>query len=101
MKVNIQAVHFDADQKLKEFIERKVDKLNTFHDRIIENKVTLSLEHNNAHVRNKVAVVKTQIPGAVLVAKESSKLFEESVDLAVDSIRRQLRKRKSKERQRA
>ena len=36
MKVEIQAVHFNADQKLKDFIEKKAEKLSTFHDRIID-----------------------------------------------------------------
>ena len=96
MKVEIQSLHFTADNKLKEFIERKVDKLTTYHDKIIESKVTLSLEHNGSQVKDKVAVVKIQIPGSILVARESTKLFEESIDAAVDSLRRQLRKFKAK-----
>ncbi len=60
---------------------------------------TLSLEHNGASVKDKNVVVKVQIPGALLVAKESTKLFEESTDLAFDHIRRQIRKYKSKLRQ--
>jgi putative sigma-54 modulation protein len=34
MNVNIQSVHFEADSKLVEFVQRKIDKLNQFHDRI-------------------------------------------------------------------
>ncbi|MEZ5007912.1 MAG: ribosome-associated translation inhibitor RaiA [Chitinophagales bacterium] len=99
MKVEIQAVHFNADEKLKSFIEAKAEKLNTFFDRIIDCSVTLSLEHNGASIKDKNVVVKVQIPGALLVAKESTKLFEESTDLAFDHIRRQIRKHKSKLRQ--
>ena len=99
MTVKIQAVHFNADEKLKDFIEAKAEKLNTFFDRIIDCGVTLSLEHNGAAVKDKMVVVKVQIPGALLVAKESSKVFEESTDLAFDHIRRQLRKHKTKIRQ--
>jgi putative sigma-54 modulation protein len=101
MKVEIQAVHFQADQKLKEFIERKVEKLETYFDRIIESNVTLSLEKNGTQVKNKIAVIKLSIPGNVLVARETTKLFEESVDMAVDSLRRQLKKYKSKVSQQA
>ena len=96
MKVEIKAVHFQADQKLKDFIEKKVEKLETYFDRIIESKVTLSLEQNGTQIKDKVAVIKLTIPGNVLVSKERSKLFEESVDQAVDSLRRQLKKYKSK-----
>jgi putative sigma-54 modulation protein len=96
MKVEIQSLHFHADQKLKEFIVKKVEKLETYYDRIIDSKVTLSLEHGNTQVKDKVALLKIQIPGSVLIARENSKLFEESVDLAVESIRRQISKYKAK-----
>ena len=35
MNLNIQTVHFDADVKLKNHIEQKIQKLNQFHDQII------------------------------------------------------------------
>ncbi len=96
MNISIQSLHFDADQKLKSFIEKKVNKLHTYHDKIIDSDIVLSLEQNGTKLKNKIAVVKTKVPGAVLVAKESTKVFEESVDLAVDSIRRQLKRHKQK-----
>lgn len=99
MKVEIQALHFQADHKLKEFIVRKLEKLETFYDRIIDSNVTLSLEHNGANVKDKVAVIKLAIPGSVLVAKEKRKIFEEAIDLCVESLKRQLTKHKDKMRQ--
>ena len=96
MNVKIQSVHFDADQKLKDFIESRVEKLETYFDRIIDCNVTLSLDNKNKQIKDKVAVVKVQIPGKVLIGKESSKLFEESVDMAVDNLRRQLKRHKDK-----
>jgi putative sigma-54 modulation protein len=96
MKVKIQSVHFDADQKLIDFIESKVEKLTTYFDRIIDCNVTLSLDNKKTQIKDKVAVVKVQIPGNILIGKDSSKLFEESVDLAIDSIRRQLKRHKEK-----
>lgn len=101
MKVEIQSVHFTADQKLKDFIEKKVEKLETFFDKIIECNVILSLEHKNTQVKDKSAVIKLRIPGKVLVAKEISKSFEESTDSAVDHLRRQIKKYKSRMRQHA
>lgn len=96
MKVQIQTVHFDADTKLLEFISKKVDKLTHFYDRIIDSDVVLTMENLNTQVKDKVVVIKTKIPGTTLVAKEKSKYFEESVDLAVDSIKRQIDKHKEK-----
>jgi len=34
MNVNIQTVHFDADSKLISHVEKKITKLNQYHDRI-------------------------------------------------------------------
>jgi putative sigma-54 modulation protein len=96
MKVQIQSLHFDADKKLVDFITKKVNKLQQFYDQIIDSDVVLSFEKLNTQVKDKVVVIKTKIPGTTLVAKEKAKVFEESVDLAVDSIKRQLDKYKQK-----
>lgn len=96
MRVDIQTVHFTADQKLLDFIEKKVKKLTLFYDRIIDSSVVLSLENLNTQVKDKVVVIKTSIPGNVIIAKEKAKVFEESVDLAVDSLKRQLERIKNK-----
>ncbi len=96
MKIQIQTLHFDADQKLLSFIEKKVNKLSLFHDKIIDSSVTLSMENLNTQVKDKVVVIKTNIPGTTLVAKETAKVFEESVDLAVDSLKRQIERLKNK-----
>ena len=96
MKIQIQSLHFDADKSLKEFINKKLSKLETYYDRIIDSDVILSLEQLNTQVKDKVVVIKTNIPGNTLIAKEKSKKFEESIDLAVDSLKRQIEKIKTK-----
>lgn len=96
MKIQIQTLHFDADQKLLSFIEKKVNKLALFHDKIIDSNVTLSMENLNTQVKDKVVVIKANIPGTTLIAKETAKVFEESVDLAVDSLKRQIERIKNK-----
>lgn len=96
MKIQIQTLHFTPDQKLLSFIEKKVSKLPTYFDKIIDSSVVLSMENLNTQVKDKVVVIKTNIPGNTLVAKEKAKAFEESVDLAIESLRRQLEKIKNK-----
>ncbi len=56
----------------------------------------LSLEQLNTQVKDKVVVIKTNIPGNTLIAKEKSKKFEQAVDMAVDSLKRQIEKIKTK-----
>lgn len=95
MKVHTESVQFKADQKLLDFVEKKVSKLEQFFDRIIDAEVKLRLE-NSGQVKDKVAEVRLQVPGQSLFAKETNKTFEQSVDKAVDDLRRQLAKYKEK-----
>jgi putative sigma-54 modulation protein len=96
MKVNVSSVHFDADQKLLNFIEEKVGKLETFYDKIIDSSVVLKLD-KSSDKENKVAEIKLVVPGKDLFAKKQCKTFEEAVDAAVEALRRQVRKQKTKE----
>lgn len=96
MKVDITSVHFDADQKLLDFINQKVGKLETFYDKIIDSAVILKVDNAEDKV-NKVAEIKLSVPGKDLFAKKQGKTFEEAVDSAVEALRRQIRKQKTKE----
>jgi putative sigma-54 modulation protein len=61
MKINMSAVHFNADQKLIDYIEKKTAKLEQFFDRIIDAQVFLKLE-NSGQVRDKIVELKLQVP---------------------------------------
>lgn len=95
MTSRIEAIHFTADQKLIDFIEKKLDKLSQYHDKILDARVTLRLE-NSGQVRDKVVEVKLDVPGELIVAKEVQKTFEASVDLLVDVLKRKLIKHKER-----
>ena len=95
MKVHTEAVQFKADQKLYEFIEKKMEKLTSHFDRIINAEVKLRLE-NTGQVKDKIAEINLNVPGQTLFAKEKSKNFEEYVDVEVDNLRRQLAKYKER-----
>jgi putative sigma-54 modulation protein len=95
MKLNMHSIHFDADQKLLDFIQKKLDKLETFYDQIVDGEVFLRL--NNSKVENKTVEIKLNIPGNQLFAKEEAKTFEEATDQATEALRRQLRKFKVKQ----
>jgi len=47
-------------------------------------------------VQDKIAEIRLKVPGDTIMAKETSKTFEGSVDGAVGALRRQLLKRKEK-----
>lgn len=95
MKVNVQSVNFNADQKLIDFIQAKLDKLEHFYDKIIYADVFLKVQ-NTSEKENKITEVLLSIPGDDLVVKKTCKKFEACVDECVSSLQRQLVKRKSK-----
>ncbi|MEE4198582.1 MAG: ribosome-associated translation inhibitor RaiA [Bacteroidales bacterium] len=97
MDINIHSIHFDADKKLINFIENKVNKLIQFYDNIIGAEVFLRLE-NDQSTENKVAEIRLDIPGSDLFAKKRTKSFEESVDNVVEALRKQITKHKEKQR---
>lgn len=91
----IQSVKFDADKKLLDFVEHKVNKLEKLSDDILGSEVILKIDKDH-DLGNKVAVVKLDITGGDIVAERKSKSFEESVDQCVDALKRQIEKRKEK-----
>ncbi|MBP7166834.1 MAG: ribosome-associated translation inhibitor RaiA [Bacteroidia bacterium] len=97
MKVKVQSIHFDADRKLLDFVEDKVDKLSHYYEAIIGTEVFLRLDKSDAG-DNKIAEIKISTPGKVLFAKEQCKTFEEATDNAIEALRKQITKHKEKQR---
>ncbi|MBK9149747.1 MAG: ribosome-associated translation inhibitor RaiA [Saprospiraceae bacterium] len=91
MQVTFQTVHFTADQKLKDYIEDKLQKVNKFYPKIIQSTVFLKLE-NSGQIKDKVVEIKMNVPGSTLVATNSDKTFEASFDDAIEIIKRQLKR---------
>ncbi len=96
MNVNIQAVRFSADQKLVEYVQKKVQKLNTFHDRITQIDVYLKLDNVVHTIKDKIAEIRVQIPRHQFFVKVSSKSFEQSFDSAMDAVVNQIKRKKQK-----
>ncbi|MBC9811919.1 ribosome-associated translation inhibitor RaiA [Crocinitomicaceae bacterium CZZ-1] len=95
MDIKVNSVNFTADQKLITFVNDKVNKLQLFFDNIIASEVFLRVDKDQEK-ENKLAEIKILIPGKELFAKKQCKTFEEATDLAVEALRRQVRKHKGK-----
>ncbi|MBN8701761.1 MAG: ribosome-associated translation inhibitor RaiA [Bacteroidetes bacterium] len=95
MQVKIQSIHFDADKKLLNFVEERVDKLTQYYDGIISSDVALKLDKSSTS-DNKVAEIRIGIPGNDLFAKKQSKTFEEAVENCLDALTTQVKKHKEK-----
>ncbi|HRH67400.1 MAG TPA: ribosome-associated translation inhibitor RaiA [Bacteroidia bacterium] len=97
MKIRVQSIHFDADSKLLQFIQDKVDKLLQFYDHIIGGEVFLKIDKSSDN-KNKIVQIKIQLPGNDILAKEQCKTFEEATDLCMETLSRQIKRHKEKER---
>ena len=95
MKIKINSLHFKTDSKLDTFIESKMGKLYKLYDNIISSEVNLKIDKDIKH-ENKVAEIRLDVPGADIFAKKGSKSFEESIDLSIDALKKQLIKHKEK-----
>ena len=62
MQVKVHSIQFSADQKLVNFINQKVNKLNLFFDNIIVSQVFLKIIRANSN-NNKLVEIKINVPG--------------------------------------
>lgn len=93
--MKVQSIHFDADVKLLNFIEEKIDKLTNFYENIIDSEVYLRLDKAEEKA-NKITEIKINTPGKTLFAREQCRTFEEATDSAIESLRRQITRHKEK-----
>ncbi|GAA4462779.1 hypothetical protein GCM10023189_39910 [Nibrella saemangeumensis] len=97
MRLQINAVHFSADQKLLDFVQRKLDKLDTYYDRITGAEVFLMLDGASSNkVKDKVVEVRLSIPGKEIFVSEQDKTFEGATDRLVDVLKDKLVRFKQK-----
>lgn len=97
MNIKISSIHFNADQKLEEFIEEKVSKLNHFGEDLLSAEVSLSLERPvGKNYDSKVVKIKLKGKDKEYFAEKMSETFESSADEAVDALKNQIVKHKDK-----
>ncbi len=96
MIVHVQALHFDADNKLVDYVTKKIEKLNQYHDRIIKVDVFLVLDNVVHAIKDKIAEIRVHIPKSDFFVKATSKSFEASFDEALEALIQQIKKKKEK-----
>ena len=95
MNITIHSIKFDADQRLKDFINAKLSKVLVFDEEIMSAEVFLKLDKSD-NSENKVVEVKLSIPKGEYFAKKQCKTFEEALVLDIEAIKRQISKSKEK-----
>ncbi len=97
MNVKIQSIKFDADKRLIDFLNKKLEKLPRYYEGILGAEVFLRVE-NVQELDNKVVEIRLDIPGSDLFASKQAKSFEEATDLCLDALKKQVTKHKEKHR---
>ena len=92
MEVKINAIHFEATEKLNNFINKKVDKLAKKNELVSTAEIILKVVKPETAM-NKEASVRLTVPHSEdLFASKVADTFEEAVDNCMDALQKQLEK---------
>ena len=95
MKVTIQSPQLTVNKPLNDFIQKRLDKLELFYERILRAEVYLKLV-NSSEKSNKISEILLFIPGEKLIIKKEATSFEAAIDSSIHSLVRGLKKNKAK-----
>ena len=95
MKIEIQSINFSPNRSLVDFVNKKVDKLILLDDGVVNTDVFLKIEKPESP-ENKVAEIHIHSSNGEYFAKKQCDTFEESIDVSVKALRKQLLKSKGK-----
>ncbi|MFA6593268.1 MAG: HPF/RaiA family ribosome-associated protein [Bacteroidales bacterium] len=93
MEINVKSLKFDADQKLLDYVQKKVSRLERFYDGIQSVDVTLSLLNGQD---NKCAKLQTRVLGQDIMITRSAKSFEDALSASVDAMKENITRAKEK-----
>ena len=94
MEIKIKTIKFDADQKLIEYVEKKVSKLDKFFKGAADvAEVTLSLL---SEPDNKQAKIQMHVKGEDLIIERNSSTFEQAITDCADAMKEKLTRKKEK-----
>ncbi len=92
MKTTFTARHFDASTELHTYAVDTVQKLDQFYDRIIT--CDIILQPNPDDEEPHQAELNVKVPQKLINTKETASSYEQAVNMAVDTVVRQLKKYK-------
>lgn len=93
MELKLQAINFDANERLAAFIQKKADRISRHNPAITRMSVKLTVVKPETSL-NKEAVIKLTFPPTEYVATKVADTFEEAIDTALDALARQTERRK-------
>jgi len=96
-KVDIFTKEMDLTKEIKEYVEKKVDRLYRYLDKIDETRVDLAYVKTAREANNRfVAQITLRGRGFILRAEERADEIKAAIDLVMDKIERQIERYKGK-----
>jgi putative sigma-54 modulation protein len=91
MEIRTTARHFELTQELKDFVNKEINRLERYYDHIINSHLILEEEGYR-----KSAELNLKVYGTILTSQHSSNDFRTSIEAALTKMETQLKKYKSK-----
>ncbi|NAS32284.1 ribosome-associated translation inhibitor RaiA [Flavobacteriaceae bacterium R38] len=96
MKIDIQFVHTTASLELQQFVLKRVEKLSEKYHDIIKADVFLK-EENDPSLKGNICDIRLSIPGPFIFASSNEESFEAAIVETINDLKKQLDKRKGKQ----
>ncbi len=96
MQVNITGKNLEVSDSLREYVEKKIGRLDRYLPNINEARIELSVENARAAEDRQVAQVTVRTKQAILRAEERSADMFASIDAVMDKMQRQVEHYKGK-----
>ena len=93
MSYNIRGQHFQVTEALRDYVEKKLSRLDKYFETPDASEVNVTLSVTKGKHTVEVTI---PLPGAMLRAEEKSEDMYASIDLVTDKLERQIRKHKTK-----
>lgn len=104
MQIQILSHSVGLGDNQKEYIESKLDNLKKYEERISDDATKVRVDVEKTKVRSGDNKIKTQItmylPNSVIRSEVSGATVEETVDLSVDKLKKQIERYKTKKHRR-
>ena len=96
MDLVIKGKNIEVTESLKEYAQKKLSKVASLSDGIVDVVVTMSVIRNKSVQSNQIAEVTLHLSGGVLRAEEATDNMYAAIDLLADKLDRLVIKQKEK-----
>lgn len=100
MDIQLNVRNLEITPRLREYVEKKVSKLNRYLPDLEEVRVDLAVESTRSSDQRQVAQLTAWVGGTVLRAEERAGDLFSAIDTAVDKMRRQISRYKERRQER-